>query len=98
MNDYKDSDGNKIDLYRLINKEPEWAVTKINEAEKHRKLLKDHIEINELLMVENKALKASRNSILKSLRTILNLPAAKIHWEAIEENVKKAEALKEKEA
>jgi len=35
----------------------------------HRKLLKDHIEINELLMVENKALKKSRDELLKWLKS-----------------------------
>jgi len=94
MIEYKDSDSNAISLYRLINKEPEWAVNIIEKLQaenkelkerdwekccqefketliaenkaikkldkKHRKLLKDHIEINDLLMAENKILRKDK--------------------------------------
>lgn len=42
-------------------------VSVIREAEKHRSLLKDHVEINELLMLENKALKAIMDELLEAV-------------------------------
>jgi len=41
MNEWKDSDGNEIDLYRLINKGPKWAVNIIEKLQAENKALKE---------------------------------------------------------
>ena len=43
MSEYKDSDGNEISLYRLINKEPEWAVNIIEKFQDENKALKEQV-------------------------------------------------------
>ncbi len=41
MSEYRDTDGSEISLYRLINKEPEWAVNIIEKLKAENKALKE---------------------------------------------------------
>jgi len=68
MSEYKDSDGNKIDLYRLINKEPEWAVNIIEKLQAENKDLKEiMIRAAKYACEQFKAIEASRDELLEAV-------------------------------
>lgn len=85
MSKYKYSDGNKISLYRLINKDPEWAVSFIEKLKKKNKALEKQLEslgeikdeTSELLAAERiKKIKLeAENKALKESRDS--------HWEVV---------------
>ena len=101
MSEYKDSDGNEIDLYRLINKEPEWAVNIIEKLKAENKALKETkltCEDCGRTFVYIQKVEVSRDELLKwcILFSKRELPSSIMTRLGL--SIEIAEALKDKEA
>jgi len=102
MSDYKDSDGNATNIYQLINKEPEWAVSIIEKLQVENKALKEKF-IKEciattVLMEKIEALKESTDELLEALDGYFKSNSNTVEaLDIINKAWLRAEALKEKE-